>query len=488
MQRTFAEHCLIRDLTMTKKSLDLGCGPQPKNPFSADELHGIDVRADLERNIRRADLAIEPIPYPNHFFDHVTAHDFLEHVPRVLYAPARRNAFVELMNEVYRVLKPGGTFLSLTPAYPHGAAFRDPTHVNIITEETFPLYFDDVNRWAACYGFQGAFKILQQEWRGPHLLTVMEKVAIVGGSETRNDRVETREVSIVELNYQLYDNDPGRDLSRPEIVRLHESWFREDTAGFWRYARMMEPIFQCMLYAREDTWLTIGDGHYGIDSIKMKMRGYKHVVPTDITGVLLKIAKERGLIDDYRLENAEKLSFDDESFDYVLCKESYHHFPRPMLALYEMLRVARKAVVLIEPQDQHADHPLTAGRPIAGYESIGNYIYTLSRRELEKVALGLDLPALATKNIYDIYFDGVEYLKASEDEPQFVDLANRIAAAEEACRNLQQKANVLMAVIFKERPSMEVVQSFLAVGNGWEITSFPGNPYIRRQNTESSEP
>jgi SAM-dependent methyltransferase len=292
--------------------------------------------------------------------------------------------------------------------------------------------------------------------------------------------MSNKKPSIIDLNYRIYDNDPGRDLSNPENVRLHETWFREDTANFWRHARMMEPVFKCMLYAREDKWLTIGDGHYGIDSIQMKRRGYKHVLPTDITETLLRISKDRGLIDDYRLENAEALSFPDEEFDYVLCKESYHHFPRPMMALYEMLRVARKGVVLIEPQDQHADHPLTAGRPIAGYEPIGNYIYTISRRELEKVALGLDLPAVAFKNIFDIYFDGVEYVGANENEPLFVSLVNQVKAAEERSRQMQQKHNVLLAVIFKERPNQAVVDSFLRQAEGWEIISFPGNPYIPR--------
>jgi SAM-dependent methyltransferase len=160
------------------RSLDLGCGPTPKNPFNADELFGIDVREDLDANIKRADLVIEPIPFENDYFEYVTAHDFLEHIPRIIYAPHRRNAFVELMNEIYRVLKVGGQFLSFTPAYPHPEAFRDPTHVNIITDQTFQAYFDNVNRWATGYGFNGAFEIKLQEWRGPHLLTVLQKVEL----------------------------------------------------------------------------------------------------------------------------------------------------------------------------------------------------------------------------------------------------------------------------------------------------------------------
>ena len=109
-------------LAMTK-ALDIGCGHSPKNFFNADEVFGIDVRDDVEARIYRADLVIEPIPFLDETFDFVTAHDFLEHIPRVIYVPHRRNAFVEVMNEVWRVLKPGGQFLSFTPAFPHGPAW-----------------------------------------------------------------------------------------------------------------------------------------------------------------------------------------------------------------------------------------------------------------------------------------------------------------------------------------------------------------------------
>jgi SAM-dependent methyltransferase len=171
------ENQVILGIKMTK-SLDIGCGRNPKNLFNADIVYGIDVRDDLEHNIKKADLVIEPIPYEDAYFEYVTAHDFLEHIPRLMYLPERRYPFVELMNEIYRVLKPNGTFLSFTPAYPHAEAFRDPTHVNIISDQTFSAYFDDTNRWAEMYGFKGAFKIISQEWRGPHLLTLMQKVDV----------------------------------------------------------------------------------------------------------------------------------------------------------------------------------------------------------------------------------------------------------------------------------------------------------------------
>lgn len=164
--------------------LDIGCGTKPTNLFGARQFHGIDIREDAERNIRYADLVVEPIPYPDSYFDYVFAGDFIEHVPRMVYLPARRFPFVELMNEIYRVLKPEGIFFSRTPVFPFTPAFRDPTHVNIITHETFPIYFDDKTRAAAMYGFKGSFRILKQGIRPPHLLSLLQKTPVPG---ERND-------------------------------------------------------------------------------------------------------------------------------------------------------------------------------------------------------------------------------------------------------------------------------------------------------------
>ena len=158
------------------RTLDLGCGLKPKNPFKADEVYGVDIRTD-DKRILVADLAIEPIPFEDNFFDYCSAFDFLEHVPRIIYAPQRRFCFVELMSEIFRVLKPGGRFFSFTPAFPAPAAWRDPTHVNIITTETFPLYFDTKNTLAKMYGFKGGFIIEKQGWNQNkiNLMTIMKK-------------------------------------------------------------------------------------------------------------------------------------------------------------------------------------------------------------------------------------------------------------------------------------------------------------------------
>ena len=150
--------------------LDLGCGAAPRNPYRRDQVPGIDLglasRVVNGCRIDPCNLALQPIPHPDASFDSVSAFDFLEHVPRVLpcaQGSGTRLPFVELMNEVWRVLKPGGRLYAVTPCYPAPEAFQDPTHVNIITAQTH-LYFTGPEPMARMYGFTGQFKLCRSEW------------------------------------------------------------------------------------------------------------------------------------------------------------------------------------------------------------------------------------------------------------------------------------------------------------------------------------
>jgi SAM-dependent methyltransferase len=157
-------------------TLDIGCGTRVANPFNANNLYGVDIRESIDKKIRAADLNVDKIPFPDNFFDFVTAYDFIQHVPRLIYCPQRRFPFVELMNEIFRVLKPGGFFLSNTPAYPDVKAFQDPTHVNIITENTFEYYFCHNKLWARIYGFNGKFLQASQNWDDGKLQTILRVI------------------------------------------------------------------------------------------------------------------------------------------------------------------------------------------------------------------------------------------------------------------------------------------------------------------------
>ncbi len=154
---------------MSTRHLDLGCGPIPRNPYGRDELCGVDLSGDDSGPIRLANLATQPIPFESNSFDSASAYDFLEHIPRVLPTAdgqGTRFPFIELMNEVWRVLKPGGLLYAITPVFPSAAAFMDPTHVNIMTKDTH-TYFTRPQRLAAMYGFQGDFEVRRVQLTKP---------------------------------------------------------------------------------------------------------------------------------------------------------------------------------------------------------------------------------------------------------------------------------------------------------------------------------
>lgn len=148
------------------KHLDLGCGYKPKNPYGADELYGVDIYpeiVELGDNFRLSNLATEKLPFKDSFFDSVSAFDVLEHVPRQAINFISGNVrlpFIELMNEVSRVLKSGGLFYAYTPVYPNPEVFLDPTHVNFITRGTHEYFCGDAP-YAKRYGFIGKFEIVE---------------------------------------------------------------------------------------------------------------------------------------------------------------------------------------------------------------------------------------------------------------------------------------------------------------------------------------
>jgi ubiquinone/menaquinone biosynthesis C-methylase UbiE len=289
-----------------------------------------------------------------------------------------------------------------------------------------------------------------------------------------------------EISYRYHQDHWKAIIEDKNWRKLIDSWFDASTADYWRHRRMYEAA-KYLGRAKDDHWLTIGDGQYGLDSVRLRERGVSSVLPTDIADASLKEAKERGIIDEYRVENAEQLSFADRSFDYVFCKESFHHFPRPFLALYEMLRVARKAVVLIEPQDQ-AGSPLRQAicglRKLMGrqrhfdqyrYEDSGNYVYSVSERDIEKVCLGINLPCVAFKGLTDFYVKGAEFEPAGFSSKKFLIMRAVIVLHGLLVSLGLSRHNVLMCCVFKEKPPLEVRRLFAE--NGWRFVDLPRNPY-----------
>lgn len=279
------------------------------------------------------------------------------------------------------------------------------------------------------------------------------------------------------------------DKSRHEVS---QAWLRDDNLDYWRHARIkavLKPLVKKNLSA---SWLTVGDGRYGSDAASLREFGATDVHASDISDTLLKEAEKLGHIHSFSEENAESLSFNDGAFDYVLCKEALHHFPRPYIALNEMFRVARFGVILIEPRDHSIDRAPLAwavnlikqfmgrGTKRHGFEPVGNYVYEISEREIEKFLLGMHFTEVAFRGINDSYVAGVE--RATHPPRTDVDkkLARKLKisiALQNALERLGvRRSGLLVALLFKEPPTEDLACAL--ENEGFEFRRLPQNPHL----------
>lgn len=300
--------------------------------------------------------------------------------------------------------------------------------------------------------------------------------------------------NIVDRSYQKQIESFSR--KDEEMRKIQQTWFNEDTVDYWRHRRMIIPLKPLFNYFKSAKWLTIGDGRFGLDSIRLKkIEPALDILPTDISVELLKEAKENNLISDYRCENAERLSFGDDTFDFAFCKESYHHFPRPYIALYEMIRVSKRGIIFIEPNERR-DKKIPErilgvlrnsakkilGKPILHpdtwhFEVSGNYVYMLSKNEAEKIGIGLQLPAIAFYFYNDYYEKGLEFEKATPDNKAFRRVKKMIAKDDMKCRMGLQTYQGIIAIFFKQPPDQQLRNDLKAAG--FSIVDLPVNPYLK---------
>jgi ubiquinone/menaquinone biosynthesis C-methylase UbiE len=109
----------------------------------------------------------------------------------------------------------------------------------------------------------------------------------------------------------------------------------------------------------------------------------------------------------WEYQDAERLTREDGSFDWVIVHAGLHHCASPHQAFCEMLRVARKGVVVLEARDSFVlrvaerfgfvpvfelEPALLNGGKGGGYRDtpIPNYIYRWTEREVEKTVASYD--------------------------------------------------------------------------------------------------
>jgi len=144
----------------------------------------------------------------------------------------------------------------------------------------------------------------------------------------------------------------ARDLFDRQAVRF------ETTFAGRHSARMKEAALACVK-PRRGTVLDVGCGPGLLlamlaESPELKLAGL------DIAPEMVRIATERlRTRAEIKLGDAESLAWEDASFDYIFCVNSFHHYPNPKRVLSEFHRVLKPdgRLVLADP---------TAPLPIRG--------------------------------------------------------------------------------------------------------------------------
>ena len=152
--------------------LDIGAGQHSDYEYQIDLVKH-------EKTTHIVDVAVEPLPFPDNFFDEVRVSQLMEHIPTVLYWKEKgkwchRYPRIELMREIHRVLKPEGLAVFSTPVdFPYWA--QDPTHVDVPVPPDFFGYFCGGWESDTLYGINFKFTEVSRSKDGFNSTVVLKK-------------------------------------------------------------------------------------------------------------------------------------------------------------------------------------------------------------------------------------------------------------------------------------------------------------------------
>ena len=109
----------------TRIKLDIACGQNKQQGYV-----GIDLSPNVGAELVH-DLEQYPWPVEDDLVEEAFCSHYVEHV----------SDLCAFMNELYRILMPGGKVTIITPYYTSMRAWQDPTHKRAISEATY-LYFN----------------------------------------------------------------------------------------------------------------------------------------------------------------------------------------------------------------------------------------------------------------------------------------------------------------------------------------------------------
>jgi ubiquinone/menaquinone biosynthesis C-methylase UbiE len=133
--------------------------------------------------------------------------------------------------------------------------------------------------------------------------------------------------------------------------------------------------------ARQSVLLVCGG--VGGEGTFLANQGFVDVTVSDLSDEALERCRRLDGRLKTRVLNAEDMSeVEDGSYDLVLVQDGLHHLPRPVLGFTEMLRVARTAVVVIEPHSGLVARAIGKQWEVCG--DAVNYVFRWNRSIFEQ--------------------------------------------------------------------------------------------------------
>jgi predicted SAM-dependent methyltransferase len=136
--------------------IDLACGDRKQEGFK-----GVDIiKTDSVDYV--VDLTTYPWPIESESVEEIYCSHYIEHIPHdINNLNDRRDGFIQFMDEIYRIMKPGAKATLVAPYYTSERAFQDPTHHRYITKGSFHYFnkeWRDMNKLSH-YGINSNFDI-----------------------------------------------------------------------------------------------------------------------------------------------------------------------------------------------------------------------------------------------------------------------------------------------------------------------------------------
>jgi SAM-dependent methyltransferase len=199
---------------------------------------------------------------------------------------------------------------------------------------------------------------------------------------------------------------PGGALSRSRAGRATADDRGRQNAGRSMTNRdnllslLLAHIERCHIDVKGNT-LVVGAGTD--DLVTLGRAGFRRIAVSNLSADLSRVALPEGLEVTAFPADAEALTMADGSFDTVFAHEVLHHCASPHRALCEMLRVARRHVLILEPNESLVMSMLVRLKLSFPYElmavvgsgytrggvrdsAIPNFIYRWSDNEVRKTA------------------------------------------------------------------------------------------------------